>query len=188
LKSNLRSGDLLVLTKPLGSGILLAAHNRALLGAEWLDSLLAVLLASNQHASAIAHELAVRAITDVTGFGLAGHLLEMLRASGVGCNLRLDRLPLLPGVAELSAGGIESTLAPANRAAESDLDVAATAKTSPAYSAIFDPQTSGGLLLGVEPGRADSLVSRLRDEGYFASAIIGEVIAAEDNKPLLAIC
>ena len=115
LKSGLRTGDLLVLTKPLGSGILLAAHMQARCRAAWMDALIPVLLASNQPAAEVASRFDIAGTTDVTGFGLAGHLLEMLRASQAAAELRLDALPLLPGVAELVAEGIESTLAPANR-------------------------------------------------------------------------
>ncbi|HUY34142.1 MAG TPA: selenide, water dikinase SelD [Pirellulales bacterium] len=188
LKGNLRAGDKLVLTKPLGSGILLAAHNQARLRAEWFDSLLAVLLASNQRASQIAREFDVRAITDVTGFGLAGHLLEMLRASGVGCELALGRPPLLPGVVELVADGVESTLAPANRAVEAEIDDRRAANIrGAAYVAMFDPQTSGGLLLGAAADIAKTLVARLREEGCPEAVIIGEVIACRDDQRRLRI-
>jgi selenide,water dikinase len=188
LKGNLRSGDRLVLTKPLGTGILLAAHNQARLRAEWFDPLLEVLLASNQRASAIAHEMGVQAITDVTGFGLAGHLLEMLRASGVGCDLELARLPLLPGVTELVAEGIESTLAPANRTVEAEIDDRRSAAVALAsHAAIFDPQTSGGLLIGVAANNADALMSRLHDAGYPGAAIIGEVTDSPDDQRRLRI-
>ena len=188
LKGNLRAGDKLVLTKPLGSGILLAAHNQARLRAPWFDSLLPVLLASNQRASAIAREFEVQAITDVTGFGLAGHLLEMLRASSVGCELAIDRLPIMPGVADLVAEGIESTLAPANRAVEAEIDDRRSTRCShAAHYAIFDPQTSGGLLLGVAPQNADALVSRLREEDCPEAAIVGEMVAFREDQRRLRI-
>jgi selenide,water dikinase len=187
LKGNLRAGDRLVLTKPLGTGILLAAHNQARLRAEWFDPLLRMLLAGNQRPAAIAHELGVQAITDVTGFGLAGHLLEMLRASGVGSELHLDRLPLLPGVAELVAEGVESTLAPANRAAQAEIEDRRPGDPPQAQSIIFDPQTSGGLLCGVAAANADALVSRLRGEGCPDATIIGEVIACPEDQRRLRI-
>ncbi|MEX0678864.1 MAG: selenide, water dikinase SelD [Pirellulales bacterium] len=149
LKDGLRPGDYLVLTKPLGSGILLAAHMRAKCRAEWFQALERVLLASNQHAAQCAHDLDTSGITDVTGFGLAGHLLEMLRASEASCELWLADLPLLPGARELLAAGVESTLAPANRSVEAQMEADADTRSSAEYPILFDPQTSGGLLVGV---------------------------------------
>ncbi len=171
LKSGLRTGDLLVLTKPLGSGILLAAHMQARCRAAWMDALIPVLLASNQPAAEVARRFDIAGATDVTGFGLAGHLLEMLHASQAAAEVRLDALPLLPGVAELVAEGVESTLAPANREAESEIENVRALDSAPhaaartfaaAYSSLFDPQTSGGLLLGVRPDQAEQFAAQLR--------------------------
>ncbi|HEX5447167.1 MAG TPA: selenide, water dikinase SelD [Pirellulales bacterium] len=189
LKSGLRPGDLLVLTKPLGAGILLAAHMRAQCKAAWMETLARSLLQSNQAAADVAHEFDLPAVTDVTGFGLAGHLLEMLRASDVAAELDLNNIPLLPGVAELLQEGVESTLAPANRAAETEIECGghkSHAKTDAAtcpdcateaavYAALFDPQTSGGLLLGVPPDQADEFVSRLRSHSELGGKVIGQV-------------
>ena len=112
-----------------------------------------------------------RAGTDVTGFGLAGHLQEMLQASNVGAVLRLAAIPALPGVRALAAHGIESTLAPENRLLLGD---------TPDTALLVDPQTSGGLLLGLPPGRATACLDALRDNGLNA-AIIGEVEPARDS-------
>ena len=174
-KGRLRTGDRLILTKPLGSGILLAANMRAECRAEWMDKLLPVMLASNQSPASLIDEFEIAGVTDVTGFGLAGHLLEMLRASGAKARLRLCDIPLLSGVNELIEAGVESTLAPANRAAESEMQVASQQTHSAAYQVLFDPQTSGGLLLGVSPERVEALRSRLNELGVF-SAEIGEVV------------
>lgn len=190
LKSGLRPGDLLVLTKPLGTGILLAAHMRAQCKAAWMETLMRSLLQSNQAAAEIAHEFDLPAVTDVTGFGLAGHLLEMLRASDVAAELDLNNIPLLPGVAELLQEGVESTLAPANRAAETEIEdhrssqpraksnatsCPACASDAAVYAALFDPQTSGGLLLGVPRDQADEFISRLRSHSELSGMVIGQV-------------
>ena len=119
IKGNLQLGDRLVLTKPLGTGTLLAAHMQAECQAPWMDLLLRSMVLSNQPASTLVEPCEIRGLTDVTGFGLAGHLLEMLRPSGRAAELRLDDLPLLDGFVELTKAGIESTLAPAAHRAPS---------------------------------------------------------------------
>lgn len=121
-KGQLRVGDYLVLTKPLGTGVLLAAHSQARCRAAWFQSLVQMMLVSNQPAASLCNEFDIRGLTDVSGFGLAGHLLEMLRASHVAAELSLSAIPILGGVFELLAEGIESTLAPANRDAEADIE------------------------------------------------------------------
>ena len=156
VKGALLGGEYLVLTKPLGSGILLAAHMRAQCRAEWCGALLASMLQSNQPAAELADQFVVHGMTDVTGFGMAGHLLEMLRAAEVCAELRLDRIELLPGVADLIDAGIESTLVPANRTAEADMNVPETLRHLASYAALFDPQTSGGLLLGIAETDAEA--------------------------------
>jgi selenide,water dikinase len=187
VKGNLRPGDLLVLTKPVGSGVLLAAHQQARCRAEWLESLLPVLLASNQPAASLADEFEIAAITDITGFGLAGHLAEMLRASGVAAQLDLKSVPLLPGVAELIGEGVESTLAPANRAVEAHISIDEAPRRLPHYTALFDPQTSGGLLLGVSERHVENLLRRLGDQGAAANAIIGQAVPKQDDGPFLTV-
>jgi selenide,water dikinase len=114
------------------------------------------------------------AMTDVTGFGLAGHLLEMLDASGCAAVLRLDAVPLMPGAAELAAGGQGSSLQPANLAA---VGWRMTAPQDARVDLLTDPQTCGGLLAAVPGDRAAALVADLRAAGHEA-AVIGEVTAA----------
>jgi selenide,water dikinase len=191
LKSGLRAGDKLMLTKPLGSGILLAAHMRQACQASWMQTLVTVLVTSNQAAAAIADESDVSGVTDVTGFGLAGHLLEMLRASGAGAEIDLSALPLLPGVLEALADGIESTLAPANRAAEAEIEwlrrTGALPLNDARYATLFDPQTSGGLLLGVREAEVDAYLSRLAVEQGLPGTVIGTVVERTSEGPLLRV-
>jgi selenide,water dikinase len=186
-KAGLRPGDTLILTKPLGSGVLLAAHMQARCTAAWMSALRRVLLASNQPPAEAARQFDVRAMTDVTGFGLAGHLLEMLRAGDVAAELDLAALPLLPGAEELAASGWESTLAPANRSAEADIDAPYALQRLPRYALLFDPQTSGGLLLGVRPEHADALLRRLGELSDVPCAIIGQVTEAHEGQPRLRV-
>ena len=178
-KTGLRAGDLLVLTKPLGTGALFAANMCAQARAESIDAAIAAMRLSNRRASEILAAEGVRAATDVTGFGLAGHLLEMLRDGGVCAEIWPDALPALDGALEAIARGNVSTLHPANReAAVARIDFGAFA--DPDRSALlFDPQTAGGLLAGIRPEAAGGLLSALRRAGYADAAIIGRVASAD---------
>jgi selenide,water dikinase len=183
-KGGLRAGDRLVLTKALGTGVLLAAHMRARCRASWFGPLVASMLASNGPAAGCVKEFEIAALTDVTGFGLAGHLLEMLRASDMAAELHLESIPLLPGASVLLADGLESTLAAANRDAEADIDTR-RGRTDPRYSALFDPQTGGGLIMGVPPANAGDLVERLVSLGYREACEVGEVgLTASGRRPI----
>jgi selenide,water dikinase len=185
-RSALRPGDVLLLTKPLGVGVLLAAHRRAACPAGAFASLVATMLQGNACAARVAVTAGIRAMTDVTGFGLAGHLLEMLRASQVSAELTLEDIPLLPGAAELLAGGMESTLAPANRRAEAEIAAAPAAQRAPAHAAVFDPQTSGGLLIGIPSERGPGLLAELQRAGIPACRI-GRVTAADPSAARLKL-
>lgn len=167
-KAGLREGDALVLTKPLGTGIVLAAHMRGLARAEWLQAAIASMRTSNATASVILQEFGATACTDVTGFGLAGHLLEMLNASGVAAALWRDRIPALPGALELAMHGVQSTLAPENRRLLPAIGTDARAALA------IDPQTSGGLLAGIAWERAEDCVAALRVRDIEAT-IVGVV-------------
>ena len=170
-KSGLQPGDQLILTKPLGTGIVLAGHMRGNARAHWLLAAIESMRTTNAAAARIAMAYRPRAGTDVTGFGLAGHLQEMLDASNLGAVLRLESIPALPGARALAAHGIESTLAPDNRRLLGN---------APDTALLVDPQTSGGLLFGLPANRAVACLEALRDAGVNA-AIIGEVEAARED-------
>jgi selenide,water dikinase len=170
-KSGLQSGDQLILTKPLGTGIVLAGHMRGNARAGWLLAAIESMRTTNAAAARIGMAHRPRAGTDITGFGLAGHLQEMLEASSVGAVLRLEAIPALPGARALAAHGIESTLAPENRRVLGD---------APNTALLVDPQTSGGLLLGLPASRAVTCLQALWDGGISA-AIIGEVEPAQED-------
>ena len=164
-KSGLRPGDALVLTKPLGTGIVLAAHMRGLARAAWLQAAIASMRASNATASRVLREHGAVACTDVTGFGLAGHLSEMLRASGRRCRAlaRSD-----PGVAG-SAGTRRARCG--KHAGAGEPPPAARHRMVPRTALLFDPQTSGGLLAGIASDRAEACVVALRSQGIAASVV-----------------
>ena len=186
-KAGLRVGDRLILTKPLGTGVLLAAHMQARCEARWMDTLLPTMLLSNQPAAQLVNGFDILGLTDVTGFGLAGHLLEMLRASNASAELLLDQIPLLAGVGELVSEGIESTLGPANRAVEANIRVTERQRRDSRYASLFDPQTSGGLLLGVRESQVDAVLSRLAELSDVPAAVIGDVVESVDREPSIKI-
>jgi selenide,water dikinase len=171
-KGNLKPGDLLILTKPLGSGALLAAWMRGACAAEWYATLLETMLVSNKRGSEIFAEHGIQACTDVTGFGLAGHLLEMLDASQADATLSMNDVPTYSGFAEVVQRGIVSTLHGDNAKAACRVHA-----TVPLPAWLFDPQTSGGLLASVKPQLADRVISQLRGAGYLHASVIGEVLS-----------
>jgi selenide,water dikinase len=174
-----RAGDALILTKPLGTGVLLAAHMRAQCEAQWMQWLLESMLRSNRPAAQAMGELECREATDVTGFGLAGHLLELLDRLGFSARIQLDRLPLLEGVCELFAAGVESTLAPGNRGSENRLVAGESVRRDLRYPILFDPQTSGGLLVVVPPRKVPQFTGALGGRAWE----IGEVVTREPHQP-----
>lgn len=176
-------GDSLLLTKPLGVGVLLAAHMRARCRAEWWSLLLKSMLLSNRKAAYTAQELEISASTDVTGFGLAGHLLEMLSSGGVAAEISLSKVPVLPGVFELLTEGLESSLAPANRASCGLVDVDSRLEQNPHVGIVFDPQTSGGLLLSVPAAQLDTL----RNSIPTPTTVIGQVVSRGKSRPRLRL-
>jgi len=174
-KGGMRPGDVLVLTKPVGTGTLFAADMRRKAKGRWIDQAIESMCVSNQQAGDVLRRHGATACTDVTGFGLLGHLLEMTRASDVDAVLDIDAIPMLDGAAETVAAGILSSLQPANlrlRRGVADLENAAR---HPHFPLLFDPQTAGGLLASVPADRADACVAELQRAGYPTAAVIGRV-------------
>ncbi len=161
-------GDALILTKPLGSGTLLAAEMQGKAEGRWVTEALGHMVQAQGDAARILCR--AHAMTDVTGFGLAGHLLAICEASGVAAELSLADLPLMTGAEALATAGIRSTLYPENRG----LAARASVPPGPRAELLFDPQTAGGLLAAVAD--AAPLIDRLRDAGYPANQI-GRVVA-----------
>ena len=167
-------GNVLILTKPLGTGVLFAAHMQQLADGRDISAALETMLQSNAAAAGLALAQGATACTDVTGFGLAGHLLEML-TDGQQATLHLGSLPQLPGVAEHLAAGVRSTMHQANAAsALVSMDAGLLSGVSGA-EVLFDPQTSGGLLIAVEATAATTLLEALFDAGCEQAAVIGEI-------------
>ena len=180
-KGMLKPGDHLILTKPLGSGVLLAALMQARLSGHHYQSLVHTMLKSNQIALELLKTQGVSGVTDVTGFGLAGHLQEMLTTSSLSAELELDKIPLLPGAAELINEGIESTMVVDNRLVANKVALRGKRWETNQASVLFDPQTSGGILLGARPSEVDKILSVLHDQGFESSAVIGQTIPTSDG-------
>ena len=186
-KGGLRPGDRLVLTKPIGTGTLLAADMRGKAKARWVDGAIRAMLQSNRDAAGAVRACGGRSCTDVTGFGLLGHLVEMTKASGIDARVALDAVPILEGAQETAARGLLSSLQPQNvrlRRAVANLE---TAGADPRYPLLFDPQTAGGLLAGVPEDRAAACIDRLHALGYTRAAVIGAVSEREDDAPPITI-
>ncbi|CAE8618895.1 unnamed protein product [Polarella glacialis] len=173
-KGGLKPGDALILTKPLGTGCLFAGEMQQRARGQHVSAALRSMLRSNEPAAQIARLQGSRTCTDVTGFGLAGHLLEMCKASeGIAVSLWLDQVPVLDGAEALVTEGIMSSLQPANFrsrrgiANEEAVAAAFAAGSLPRYPLLFDPQTNGGLLFAVSGGQqaASALVAALAKAG-----------------------
>ena len=178
-KGGMRVGDALILCKPIGTGTLFAAHARGTARGRWITGALASMLQSNRLAAQVLREHGATACTDLSGFGLLGHLLEMTRASRVGARIDLSALPLLEGAQECVAAGSLSSLHPANLHLRHALRDPQQFQGHARYPLLFDPQTAGGLLASVPGGQADACVVALRGQGYAHAAVIGRALAQE---------
>jgi len=173
-----RPGDRLVLTKPLGTGILTTALKRDLLPESALADAVRSMTALNDGAARAALAAGVRAATDVTGFGLLGHLENILQASGVSARIDFSKLPLLAGALEMAAvgcvpGGTRRNFESARVEWDPELSEAERLVTT-------DAQTSGGLLLAVAPERLDGLLAGLTAEETLVRAVIGEIVPGQE--------
>jgi selenide,water dikinase len=175
-----RQGDALILTKPLGSGVLFNAHRSGKLPWSEMERILPVVASLNNRALEAALKFDIHACTDVTGFAVMGHALEIARASGVRMDISFGRLPLYPNAIEMYGRG-ETTGSNADnrKLAEGAFRVEA-GLSSHQQELLFDPQTSGGLLITVPSSQADDLIRALKAAGVDAAAHVGEVVAAGD--------
>jgi len=179
-KGGLLPGDVLLLTKPIGTGTLMAAHARHAAKGRWIDAALRSMVLSNQAGARVLREHGARACTDLTGFGLLGHLIEMTQPSGVDAELQLSALPLLDGALECVQAGIVSSLQPANVRLRRGLRNGQDFVNDPRYALLFDPQTAGGLLASVPAERAAACVAALQAAGYVHTAVIGRITEQGD--------
>ena len=186
-KKGLQPGQQLILTKPLGTGVLFAAQMRSRADGRWIDAALQSMLQSNQLAARILQEFGTSACTDVTGFGLLGHLVEMMLASDISIRLNWDAIPVLDGAISLFGEGLTSSLQPQNLRAAGYLSDTASLTGLPRYPVLFDPQTSGGLLAAIDCDRVSDCLVALQEAGYKYSRAIGSAISSSSDRPLAYI-
>ncbi len=170
-----RPGDVLVLTKPLGTGIVTTGCKAGVAPPGSVEVAVETMATLNRAASEAMMEVGVNACTDVTGFGLMGHLTGMLRASGVGAEIRASSAPVLPGVDELLAQGVAPGGTHRNEAGVADYVEWDDAVSSDQRLILCDAQTSGGLLISVPEERLSQLLSALETRGVETRAIVGHI-------------
>lgn len=178
-----RPGDLLILTKPLGTGIICTAIKAEMASREASRAAIEQMAALNAKASFAMKEAGAHACTDITGFGLLGHAAEMAAASGVSLVFHQAETPLLPGVTELAAMGLIPAGAYHNRDFLNEQVVFDPAIPPEQRTVLFDPQTSGGLLIAAAEEKVDLLLKRLAEEGINTARVIGRV-AKRKEAPL----
>ena len=172
-----RPGDVLVLGKPLGVGVYSAALKKEQLGDAHYREMIANTTRLNTPGPLLAALPGVHAITDVTGFGLAGHALEMARGAGVTVHIDWARVPLLPGVEPLAAQGFVTGASGRNWAGYGAGVVLAPGLPATAQSLVTDPQTSGGLLVACAPDTVQQVLDTFAQEGFAHAAVVGRVEA-----------
>jgi len=171
-----RAGDRIILTKPIGTGVISTGIKFGKASDEVMRASLQTMLLAGREAAGLMQEFGARGATDVTGFALLGHAWELARGSNVTIEIEAARVPLIPGALELATQGLLTSGDKSNRLYVGDDIEIGDAVSKPLASLFFDPQTAGGLLISIDEARADALLSRLR-EVYTDAAIIGRVAA-----------
>jgi selenide,water dikinase len=184
-KGNLKLGDRLVLTKPLGTGIISTAIKGGL-ASEKITTLVTRLMAMlNRGAAEVMTSLPVHACTDITGFGFLGHLAEMVEGTGLGVRIEVGRVPILPETLDFAGMGLVPAGTFKNREFYGPRLELAPSVDRLLQDVLFDPQTSGGLLISVSPDSADGLIRALKEKGIHEAAIVGEVVSEPKDRILV---
>ncbi len=175
-KGGMKAGHKIILTKPVGTGTLFAADMRSKAQGRWISNALNSMRQPSAVAAKTLFDHGATSCTDVTGFGLLGHLVEMCKGSNAAAVLDMDAVPILPGALECVESGITSSLQPANVRLSRAVANPSTVSGAPKYPLLFDPQTAGGMLASVPSENASAAVDALRSAGYPHTTIIGEVL------------
>jgi len=181
MKNSLRPGDSLILTKPLGIGVMNTASKAGLVSDECNRKTIKLMTELNRTAARVMEKFNISACTDITGFGLAGHLAEMVSGSGSGARIFSEKVPVIPGAIEFANMGFLPTAAYNNRVFRDNMVRFAADIHRSLQDILFDPQTSGGLLIAVENKQADTLVRTLKDNGVMDAACFGEITRKTDE-------
>ncbi len=177
----LRPGDRLVLTKALGTGILATALKAGMAGRKAVAAMTDSMARLNEEASRLAQTLDVSACTDVTGFGLVGHAAEMIQGTGLGLEFEAASLPVLPEVEQWSSMGLLPAGLHRNRCHRGGQVEVAEGLPGHLVDVVFDPQTSGGLLVGLPEGQAGDYAAELRQRGH-AAAVVARVVQDPEER------
>ncbi|NKB33987.1 MAG: selenide, water dikinase SelD [Pseudomonadales bacterium] len=186
-KDGMQAGDILILSKPLGTGTLLAADMRYKASHAQMQNALEQMAQSNKEAATCFSEYEATACTDITGFGLAGHLMEMLSANNVEVELSLSDVPALDGALESLQQNIVSSLHKDNKLVANDIYNHEAYASDPKFELLFDPQTAGGLLASVAEYKAEACLQALRDSGYSQAKAIGRVAKLDNDLPAIVL-
>ncbi len=182
--STAKAGDVLILTKPIGTGVMITGFKRKIVSEEVMTRAVQVMAELSKTAAEAMQEVGVNAATDITGFGLAGHGLEMAEGSGVTLRFQIGAIPRFPESVELNRAGLMTGNTEPNRVlAAGKVEVRNVPDEE--ESLIYDPQTSGGLLISVPAKRADLLLGLLKKRGVEQAAIVGEVLPQEAVRIIL---
>ena len=175
-KRGFRLGDRLILTKPLGTGIINTAIKAGLASPDVTETVTRLMANLNRNSARVMEKYPVSACTDITGFGLLGHLAEMVEGSAFGVTVSCDELPVIPETIEYAQLGLIPAGAYKNREFRREMVKIPSSIDRVMQDILFDPQTSGGLLISIDHANADALVKDLKDNGIDCTAAIGEVI------------
>jgi selenide,water dikinase len=181
-KHSVMSGDRLILTKPLGTGIINTAIKGGLASPEIIETVTRVMATLNRTAADVMARFPVRACTDISGFGFLGHLAEMIVDSGCGARIELGSISILPETLSYAAMGLVPAGAHKNREFRAPVVEFASSVDPIVQDVLFDPQTSGGLLISVAADSAHALIGALKERGIQDAAIVGEVISEPKEK------
>ncbi len=184
-KKNLKSGDQLVLTKPLGTGVINTAIKGGVASDAIIKNVTRMMAELNHAAAEVMKNYPVHACTDITGFGLLGHLAEMVVGSGLSVELTAENIPVLPAALDYAAMGMLPGGAAKNKAFRKSMVEFSSGVDSILQDILFDPQTSGGLLICIQKENAENIVDNLIKTGIDQSAIIGKVISEPQEKILV---
>ena len=183
--SGARVGDKLILTKPLGTGIINTALKAGEVNEETVAKVTKCMASLNKKASELMQEVEVHACTDITGFGFLGHTCQLARNSQVGIKIHVDSMPFFIEAEELAKTGFCPAGLYRNREFYSEMVDFSDQVPDYMKDILFDPQTSGGLLISLAPDAAESLIERLKEADIQNTAIIGEVVSKPQGKVLV---
>jgi len=185
-KKALKMGDSLILTKPLGTGIINTAIKGGVASSESIDTVTKLMATLNRDAAKVMRDYPVHACTDITGFGLIGHLVEMVKTSELGIRIYAKKIPVLPETFSYAEMGLVPAGTYKNREFyEPCVEMAPTVDRF-VQDVLYDPQTSGGLLICLDKENADGLLQSLKENVIYGVSIIGEVVS--DPKEKIVVC